>query len=376
MKNTLELKSMSDDELLRGLSELLKNSRHVEAELIAHMAEVDERRLYQKTSSSMFSYCTEILNLAEHEAFLRIKVARASREHPMLLEMLADGRLHLSGIVVLRPHLTEDNREELLSRAVYKTRRQIEELVAELHPKPDVPSTIRKLPERRKKTKPTQTKEQVPKPVQAQNSESATETAEPAEKPTTPPAPSSKRPDVVAPLSAATYKVTFTASAELRDKLERLQAHMRSSGDAADLATVIEAAVTEKLEKLEAKRYGKTKNPRKSLEETDTSASSNYIPAAVRREVCARDGNQCAFVDENGRRCTETQRLEFHHIKPYGRGGDRRPINIELRCRTHNLYDAERDYGKEFMERYRNKDARVSEPAPFYTFGNRATSVH
>lgn len=37
-----------------------------------------------------------------------------------------------------------------------------------------------------------------------------------------------------------------------------------------DLAAVIEAAVSEKLERLEAKRYGATKNPRKSVERSDT----------------------------------------------------------------------------------------------------------
>ncbi len=150
---------------------------------------------------------------------------------------------------------------------------------------------------------------------------------------------------------------------------------MRSSVPDGDLATILEEAVTEKLEKLEAKRYGKTKNPRKNLEETDTSASSRHIPAAVKREVCDRDGYQCAFRDETGRRCTETQRLEFHHIKPYGRGGDHHPSNIELRCRTHNLHEAERDYGKEFMERYLNTEGRVSEPAAVYTYSNRATSL-
>ena len=66
----------------------------------------------------MFVYCTERLNLSEHEAYLRITVARASREHPVLLEMLADGRLHLSAIAKLAPWLTEVNRESLLARAV------------------------------------------------------------------------------------------------------------------------------------------------------------------------------------------------------------------------------------------------------------------
>jgi hypothetical protein len=35
----------------------------------------------------------------------------------MLLEMLRDGRLHLSGIGLLAPHLTEANRDEVLARA-------------------------------------------------------------------------------------------------------------------------------------------------------------------------------------------------------------------------------------------------------------------
>ena len=96
--------------------------------------------------SSMFAYATEILHLSEAEAYLRIAVARAARRFPVLLCMLGDGRLHLSGIAVLAPHLTDENCESVLARAVHKSKRQIEELAAELAPKPDVLSTIRKLP--------------------------------------------------------------------------------------------------------------------------------------------------------------------------------------------------------------------------------------
>jgi hypothetical protein len=40
------LASVSDDVLLRRLAEILGQSRRVEAELVAHIAEVDERRLW------------------------------------------------------------------------------------------------------------------------------------------------------------------------------------------------------------------------------------------------------------------------------------------------------------------------------------------
>ncbi len=138
------------------LSELLSRSRRVEADLVAHIGEVDERRLYAREAcSSMFAYATDVLHLSEHEAYERITAARASRRYPLLLEMLRDGRLHLSGIGKLAPHLTEENHGALLARAAHRTKRQIEELLAELSPRPDVPSLIRKLPERPRSDVPT-----------------------------------------------------------------------------------------------------------------------------------------------------------------------------------------------------------------------------
>jgi hypothetical protein len=279
----------------------------------------------------------------------------------MLLEMLRDGRLHLSGIARLAPHLTEANREAVLARAAGMSKREIEELVAEISPKEDVPATIRKLPERREKTPPNPSHQLVPERVEASTSNSA-QHPNPV-----PPAPASTRPAVVTPLSPARYKIQITASAELRDKLERLRALMRSSVPDGDLATIIEEAVSEKLQRLESKRFGKTKAPRKSLPETDTSPSSRHVPAPVKRAVYERDKGQCAFVDTNGRRCTERSRLEFHHRKPYGRGGGHKVENIELLCRVHNGYIAERDYGKKVMKRYRRSPSRVSEPTTFYT---------
>ena len=94
MRNSNELKSISDDELLGRLTTLVRQSRRVESELVAHVGEVDRRRLYaREATSSMFVYCTEVLHLSEHEAYMRIAVARASRKYPVLLTMLRDGRL-------------------------------------------------------------------------------------------------------------------------------------------------------------------------------------------------------------------------------------------------------------------------------------------
>ena len=62
------LSSMADDELLHNLSAILQQSRRVEAELVAHIGEVDERRLFAREAcSSMFSFCIEVLHLSEAE---------------------------------------------------------------------------------------------------------------------------------------------------------------------------------------------------------------------------------------------------------------------------------------------------------------------
>ena len=122
---------------------------------------------------------------------------------------------------------------------------------------------------------------------------------------------------------------------------------MRAEVPSGDIAEIVERAVTEKLERLEAKRFARTSAPRKTLSGTDTRPTSRHVPAAVRRAVHERDGGRCRFVDDQGRRCSEQHRLEFHHRHPFGMGGDHGPGNVSLLCPAHNRYLAEHDYGKE-----------------------------
>jgi hypothetical protein len=400
METKRSLQSIPDDELLQRLAELTSQSRRVEVDIVAHIAEVDERKLYAREAfSSMFVYCREVLHLSEHEAYLRIAVARASREHPMLLTMLADGRLHLTAIDKVAPHLTHENRDGLLERATHRSKRQLEELIAEIAPRPDVPVVIRKLPERRLATtgpvavparpegatlgfgpEPTLKLHTDPMgelgPDLVGASESGARRDNDARHASPPPVSAS----VIQSLSPGRYKVQFTASAELRQKLERLRVLMGSGVDG-DLAAVIEQAVTEKLERLEARRYARTRSPRAGSPEPrtkatrpspsplpektpfDPSPSSRHIPAAVRRAVCQRDGGRCRYVDDQGRRCKERDRLEFHHRHPFGLGGENSVANIALMCRAHNAYLAECDFGRAAMARHRRPRRPIS-PEP------------
>jgi hypothetical protein len=365
MSHERNLQSISDGDLLRRLSELLRQSRRVESELVAHIGEVDERRLYAREGSpSLFHFCTEVLHLSEAEAYLRITAARASRAQPAILTMLGDGRLHLSGIAKIAPHLTGAHRATLLARAAHKTKRQIEVLIAELAPKPDVPATMRKLPVRSSDTLSSSTLELRPGGVKNEMPPAQPSVVQAAP----PPHPVKPHAVAVQPLAPARYKISFTAGAGLYGKLNRLRALMRTSVPDGDFATIIEEAVTEKLERLESKRFGKTSAPRKSLAEADTSPGSRYIPAPIRRAVCERDSDQCTFIDGQGRRCTARDGLEFHHRSPYGLKGDHSVENLCLMCHAHNAYLAELDYGKEVMDCYRRMKSLAREVPP--TYGN------
>jgi hypothetical protein len=348
MESHRPLQAVPDQQLLDRLDELTGNSRRTEADRVAHIAEVDARRLYaRRACPSMFMYCTEVLHLSEPEAYLRITAARASLRHPVLLALLADGRLHLSGIALLARHLTAQNRDAILARACHRSKRAIEELIAELAPRPDAPTVLRKVPERRHAAEARSLTLVSPPPeVSARTSKLRPDRA-PAGAPA-----SSSRP-VVEPLAPARYKFQFTAGTSLRDKLERLQALMRSQVPDGDLAAIIEEAVTERLERLEARRFAKTKRPRKGLAESDTSASTRHIPAAVKRLVAERDDMRCGYVDDRGRRCPQRHRLEFHHQFPFGFGGDHRPDGLRLMCAAHNQFIAEHDYGPDKMARHR-----------------------
>lgn len=367
MESNSSLRSVSDDELLRRTGELVSESRRVEADLVAHIGEIDERRLYARFAcSSMFGYCTRVLHLSEAGAYRRITVARAARHHPMLLPMLRDGRAHLSSLSALVSHLTPQNRDAVLARATHASKREIEELLAELAPRPDAPTRTRKVPEPRRRTEPAVTASadlrlspgrvdsEAPAAAAAQasalpraaGSESLPPASLPLEADVPPvPAPSRPRASRVESLAPGRYRVQFTASADLRDKLERLTALLRSEVPDGDLATIIERAVTEKLERIEARRFGRTAAPRKRLDTSDTRPASRHVPAAVRRAVHERDAGRCRFVDEHGRRCEERHALEFHHRHPFGMGGDHSPGNVGLLCPPHNRHLAEQDYG-------------------------------
>ena len=103
------LSHLADHVLLRDLATLVSQDRVTAAAMLAHLAEVDARKLYLPAAyPSMYMYCLKELHFSEDAAFKRIQVARTARQFPAIFTAVADGRLHLSAVVLLAPHLTPE----------------------------------------------------------------------------------------------------------------------------------------------------------------------------------------------------------------------------------------------------------------------------
>lgn len=331
---------LSNTELVARVKHLTAREQEAMASLIAHLAELDRRRLYfAEGCSSMYTYCTQVLHLSEHAAYGRIEAARAGRRFPVLLERLREGSVNLTTVGLLAAHLTSENHLQLLDTARHKSRRQLEELVARLRPQPAVPGSVRKLP--------------TASPIQAAATavQDAAASPQPADdardvaSPDVPPpatAPPPARPAVVAPLAPQRYKVQFTASAETYEKIRLAQNLLRHQIPDGDPAKIFDRALSALLRDLARQKIAATDRPR---EGRGAAPGSRHIPAEVKRAVWMRDGGRCAFVGSHGRRCTEQGFLEFHHVAPHAEGGEPTAENIQLRCRAHNVYEAELCFG-------------------------------
>ena len=299
------LAGVSDVLLQEGLKALLTTGARTEARIVAHLAEVDARKLHLAMgSSSLFDYCLKRLGLSNNEAFHRITAARLARRFPVIFEMLERRDVHLTAVCLLRDHLTLQNHAELLREVSHKTKTEIEELLARRFPQANVPNRLRKLPS-------------------------------------------------FEPRSEGHYLLQLNASAALKQKLELARDLMSHANPSGDLAVVVERALDGLIEELQSRRFGQAQSVRaKGTGGAMPAELTSRLPSAVRasqvdesslktrgpgklqrahlrnevrRAIVARDGHRCSFVGKDGQRCEGRAFLQFHHQRAWALGAPTRP---------------------------------------------------
>ena len=331
------LSHLSDRDLLRGLASLVVDDRTTTAMLLAHIAEVDARRLYVPAGfPSMFLYCVHELHLSEESAFKRIRAARTARQFPAIFEAVAEGRLHLSAVLMLAPYLTPENGGELLAAATHKTRAEIEQLLAQRFPRPDLPARVQALSPATLSTEPSSS----PGPVD-QHAPGRVE---------------SERPKVTT-LARQRFALQVTLEQTTHDKLRYLQALLSHQVPSGELARVLDRTFDAAIRELERGKFAATTKPRPG--QGRSRPRGRYIPSAVKRAVWERDGGRCTFVSATGQRCPARRLLEFDHLNPVALGGQATVEGVRLRCRAHNQHAAECTFGAEFMCHKREEARRA-----------------
>jgi hypothetical protein len=278
-------------------------------------------------------------------------------------------------------------------------------MLADRQPKPDVVSSVRRLsissaPDAQR---PAQNRARIESPRAGREIPSLPPTPAPAQ-PTSASgavAPASRPPE---PLGEGRYSIRFTADPEFHAQLQELKALMRHQIPDGDVGKILAKAVAVLLKQVRARKFGERSVPRTARREraarvergkpverigaveriepaeraepaeriepaeraepAATSSPSRQIPAAIRRAVSKRDGERCAFVSATGRRCGSRDFLEFHHRRPWARHRSHAIDGITLRCRAHNQYQAERDFGVTQMQRFRGRGQSQTAGSP------------
>jgi hypothetical protein len=143
---TLALDSLADDALLASVRRLTARSNTTLADLLAYLGEVESRGIHrERACASLYTFCQYELRMSEDAAYRRAKAARRVRKFPELHPMIARGELHLTGLLMIGPHLGGERHAEILARARFRSKRELCRLLAVIDPKPEVPALIEPL---------------------------------------------------------------------------------------------------------------------------------------------------------------------------------------------------------------------------------------
>ncbi len=315
------LGGLGNEELLAGLSGLVKRSDELLADLLAHLAELDERRLYLELGfPSLFAYCTVSLGMCESSAGRRILATRVCRKLPEAFVRVARGELNLSALCAMSPYLDAENAGELAALCSRRSRRDIEKLLAARFPRPDVRDSVRR----------------------------------------------------IEALSADRFGVHFTADSEFLELLEQARALASHRLPAGDMAEVLKLGLRAFIREVEKQRFAVGRKPRQPAEAHVSKSHppggraaasepkyranrvpkrTRHVPATEARKVYERDQGQCSFVSADGRRCGCRVFLELDHVIPWAVGGASSAPNLRLLCKAHNQAHARHYFGSAHIAR-------------------------
>ncbi|MGC4000424.1 MAG: HNH endonuclease signature motif containing protein [Anaeromyxobacter sp.] len=389
----VRLDALDNSSLVAHLQSLAGDERGIKVECLLALAEVERRKFYLDLGyPSLWAFCREVLRLPEGGAWRRIAAMRLLSRFPSLEGPLREGRLSLTTLAMLREVMTEQNLEELVGQAAFKSKAEVERLVVTIQPREAPKDGVRRVagPGPKAVVAAPAPAPAAPAPAPEPALASSAATREPATEPfvLSAPAPASapSRPELH-PVNAEQWSLRVTLDGAAHADLETLRELLSHKIPDGNLGDVLKEALRCAIEK-HAKRKGAVELTRMAapapsaapapVASAPTAVSApapvqapapaaapsgdplplfatayrfdpRTVTADVRRAVWARDGSCCSYVSPDGHRCGSRWQLELDHIDPEAMGGPPTLPNLRLRCRGHNLWAAVQSFGREKM---------------------------
>jgi hypothetical protein len=335
------LKDLSDKALVDSLQHVVRDERHAIVMSLEFLLEITSRDLPARlVYPSLFAFLTRYCKLSESCASKRGTALAVARRFPEILALLRDGKLHLSNLALVARHLTEETKDQWLQAACELRHRELEARVAELCL---APGPLREVVKTVAIVRPSQavgeSREGESKGGQKQRSIFETSACHQA--------PAAK----AANGTEIGLRLSMTLGGAAKEALEEIQ---RQSPGKSLTEIVSEALLAHRDRTSQARKLAPRKTkPREALPAPTSGKAvmpSRSIPAAIKREVFARDGGRCTYVSPEGRRCECNTGLEFDHRVPVAFGGKSTESNLRVACKMHNLLYAKDLMGKAFVE--------------------------
>ena len=303
------------------MKQVLRRETAELAEFVIELAEFDRLKQYLDLGyRSLWECCKRELGLSERAIYYRIAAAREVQRNPQLAGQIRDGRLCITTLAMLTKVMTDENANTLVAEAAGKSKREVEQIVARLDPKPIPADVVRAI-----------APEPSPGKVDDLLNNARTE-----------------------PLTEKLFRRYMTVDIEFEDLLKAACDGLSHAKPGASELDVLKEGLRLVVRESE-KRRGIVDRPREDREAID-----GDIPQSVKRAVWKRDCGCCQWRAADGGICGSTQQVEFHHRQDRAKGGLGSVANVMLLCRVHNQYAAEISYGEEYMNIICFRDKRGS----------------
>ena len=339
----MNLKQVSNEDLISNLKNLVKTERRVGVEILHHLKEVERRDLHLKLGySSLFIYMVEELKYAEGSANRRIAALRLLNSIPVMEAKKVEEKIN-AGVMSLT------------------TVAMVQDLVCHKK-KENEPMTVGDKLETLKSIEGL-SKKQTEAVLIAKAPEAFTHK------------------EKVRPVTSDLTELKILAHSKLMAKLKRikeLRSHKNVNPTYGELLEDMADLVLKKLDPINdsitvdecSNATNKNIDERKSVNpafleklisnKTTASikstqiltsmgapggAASRYIPAYIRKEVWSRDRGKCTYTNPHtNKTCGSTHLIQFEHVMPFALGGEHTLQNLTLHCANHNQLNMREEF--------------------------------